>query len=80
MSKKYATNNAILNLNKRVAHVSAIVTTGDYEKGDTLINTNPSELGTAGSKYIVHGWKRMTTGSNHVLNTDWFEMRFLTGN
>lgn len=55
-------------------------TTGTFTKGDEIINDSPSELGTAGSKYIVTGWKRLTTGSTHVLNTDWLEMRALTGN
>jgi hypothetical protein len=55
-------------------------TTGTYTKGDEIINDNPTELGTTGSKYILTGWKRLTTGSTHVLNTDWFEMRNLTGN
>nr|BDD47229.1 hypothetical protein 3 [Bacillaceae bacterium] len=59
---------------------NAMPTTGTFTKGDEIINDNPSELGTAGSKYIVSGWKRLTTGSNHVLNTDWLEMRNLTGN
>lgn len=59
---------------------TAMPTTGAYAKGDFVVNTNPSELGTAGSKYIIHGWIRMTTSSNHVLNTDWFQARTLTGN
>lgn len=37
-------------------------------------------LGPAGSKYILEKWKRITTGSGNVLNTDWFEQRTLTGN
>lgn len=28
---------------------------------------------------VVTGWVRLTTGSAHVLNTDWAEMRTLTG-
>jgi hypothetical protein len=54
-------------------------TSGSWTKGDTILNNNPSILGTAGSQYIVSGWKRLTTGSGNTLNTDWIEMRSLTG-
>ena len=42
---------------------SAVPTTGSYTQGDVVIekSTN-SELA---------GWKRLTTGSDHVLGTDW---------
>lgn len=53
---------------------------GTWNSGDIVYNTTTTEQGTAGSKYIVAGWKRVAAGSNHVLNTDWFEMRMLTGN
>ncbi|MFK9081287.1 hypothetical protein [Pseudomonas neuropathica] len=36
--------------------------------------------GTVGSKYIMDGWRRITSGTGNVLNTDWFERRSLTGN
>lgn len=58
----------------------SIPTTGSFVKGDYVENTNFSELGTTGSKYVLHGWRRLTTGSNHVLNNDWLEDRRLTGN
>lgn len=35
--------------------------------------------GAGGSQYVVVGWSRKTTGSAHVLNTDWNELRCLTG-
>lgn len=35
--------------------------------------------GGGGSQYIIQGWMRMTVGSAHALNTDWREMRTLTG-
>ncbi len=35
--------------------------------------------GTSGSQYILIGWVRLTNGSGHVLNTDWKEIRSLTG-
>jgi hypothetical protein len=58
---------------------SVMPTSGSWTKGDTILNNNPSILGTAGSQYIVSGWKRLTTGSGNTLNTDWIEMRSLTG-
>lgn len=52
---------------------------GSYYAGSIVWKTNPSITGTTGSQYILNGWKRITTGSNHVLNTDWVEMHTLTG-
>jgi len=53
---------------------------GTWEAGDYAINQAPSELGSASSKYVILGWLRLTTGSAHVLNTDWAQCRALTGN
>lgn len=52
--------------------------------GTWVRNISPSIRGTGGyattnQKYIVLGWYRITTGTGHVLNTDWVEMRILTG-
>jgi hypothetical protein len=47
--------------------------------GSVHWNTAPSVLGSAGSQYVVIGWKRITNGSGYVLGTDWVEMRALTG-
>jgi hypothetical protein len=57
----------------------AMPTTGTYNAGDICWKVNPFENGTAGSRYILHGWRRLSTGSAHVLNVDWAEMRMLTG-
>jgi hypothetical protein len=54
--------------------------TGTFTAGDRVFKTNPAEEGGAGSKYIITGWIRLTTGTDNTLNTDWFEMRTLTGN
>ena len=54
-------------------------TAGKYVFGHFVRNVSPSLLGSGGSKYIVHGWIRGTTGTGHILNTDWFEARTLTG-
>lgn len=55
-------------------------TSGTFAVGDYVHNSAPVEAGSASSKYIVFGWKRLTSGSGNVLNTDWFEDRHLTGN
>jgi hypothetical protein len=49
---------------------------GKYAVGDFVRNSTPSELGTAGSKYIVHGWTCTVAGEPGT----WVESRFLTGN
>lgn len=58
---------------------STIPTSGTYLAGHFVQNTNRSVLGAASSQYVVFGWSRVTTGSAHVLNTDWREVRGLTG-
>lgn len=59
---------------------SALPASGKYIKGHFVRNNTPVELGSASSKYVIYGWIRLTTGSGHVLNTDWLEQRVLTGN
>lgn len=58
---------------------NAMPTTGTYVYGHITENTTPTILGTVGSRYIIMGWARLNTGSAHVANTDWTEMRALTG-
>lgn len=48
----------------------------DYNLGDFVLNSEPSELGTAGDKYIIHGWRCIAAGAPGT----WVECRFLTGN
>lgn len=67
------------NVGLKVSEGTAMPTTGSYIAGDYHKNTAPSILGSAGSKYIIKGWVRITTGSTHVLNTDWVEDRAITG-
>ncbi len=57
----------------------AMPTTGTWVLSDEALNMAPTVVGGAGSKYIVNGWRRITSGSNNVLNTDWVEMHTLTG-
>lgn len=54
-------------------------TAGKYVPGHVVRNVNPTIGGTAGSRYVLTGWIRTTLGAGHVLNTDWFELRSLTG-
>lgn len=51
-------------------------TTGTYAQGDEVLNSTPTELGTAGSKYVIRGWKCVASGTPGT----WVQMRFLTGN
>lgn len=47
----------------------------NYNLGDFILNSTPSELGAAGSKYIIHGWRCLAAGAPGT----WVECRFLTG-
>jgi hypothetical protein len=49
---------------------------GDWMQGDTVKNSAPSELGTAGSKYVIEGWTCVVSGTPGT----WVQKRFLTGN
>jgi orotidine-5'-phosphate decarboxylase len=55
---------------------TAAPTTGSWARGDTLTNSTPSEAGGAGAKYVIVGWKCVTSGAPGT----WLEMRTLTGN
>ena len=54
----------------------AAPTTGDWMQGDVVRSAVPTELGTAGSKYVVTGWVCIVSGTPGT----WVEMRSLTGN
>lgn len=60
-------------------HTAAIPSTGRYVAGHRVVKDFAAVAGAPGSQYVVTGWVRATTGSGHVLNTDWYEMRTLTG-
>jgi hypothetical protein len=47
-----------------------------WQVGDEVANSNPTELGGAGSMYIIKGWLCIGAGSPGT----WREMRVLTGN
>lgn len=55
---------------------AAAPTTGTWAKGDTLTNSNPAELGTALSKYVVTGFLCVASGTPGT----WVQTRSLTGN
>lgn len=50
-------------------------TAQSYQIGDFVKNSSPSELGSAGSKYLITGWTCVTAGSPGT----WKENRVLTG-
>lgn len=58
---------------------AAIPSSGRYVAGHRVQKATPTVAGSPGSQYTVAGWWRATTGNAHVLNTDWYEMRTLTG-
>lgn len=58
----------------------AMPTSGYWITGMFVKNIATVQSGTAGAEYTVVGWSRLTTGTTNVLNTDWREMRCLTGN
>lgn len=55
---------------------TAAPTTGTWAQGDVVRNSAPAELGTAGSKYVIHGWQCTVSGTPGT----WVQMRYLTGN
>lgn len=57
-----------------------VPTSGAWAIGDFVRKSDPVEAGSASSKYVIVGWIRVTNGTGNVLNTDWLECRYLTGN
>ena len=55
---------------------SSAPTTGTYAQGDFVTNNTPTELGTAGQKYVIRGWICTVGGTPGT----WVQCRFLTGN
>ena len=52
--------------------MASVPTTTEHAIGDFVLNSAPVEAGTAGSKYLVHGWRFTATG--------WLPLNILTGN
>jgi hypothetical protein len=55
---------------------TAAPTTGKHARGDFVRNTEPSEAGIAGSKYVITGWICTVSGTPGT----WVACRSLTGN
>jgi hypothetical protein len=55
---------------------TAAPTTGTWARGDVIRNLEPSESGSASSKYVVTGWICTVSGTPGT----WLQMRTLTGN
>jgi parallel beta-helix repeat protein len=64
----------------RTRSASSIPTAGYYVTGQFVRSTGITESGGVGDAYTILGWQRLTTGNAHVLDTDWRELRGLTGN
>ena len=56
--------------------LTAAPTTGTWTKGDFVRNSSPSELGTAGNKYVITKWICTASGAPGT----WLQCRSLTGN
>ncbi|MFD0716243.1 glycosyl hydrolase family 28-related protein [Paenibacillus sp. GCM10027626] len=62
--------------NKKIGNGVGAPASGSWAQGDRILNTAPSEQGTAGSKYIIDGWVCVASGTPGT----WVEQRTLTGN
>ncbi|MGG0483040.1 right-handed parallel beta-helix repeat-containing protein [Priestia aryabhattai] len=58
-----------------VIESDSMPTAGSFKTGDLVINPNVNESGSNGAKYATYGWRRLTTGSNHVVDVDWRVMK-----
>lgn len=55
---------------------TAAPTSGTWAQGDFVANSNRTEAGTAGNKYVVMGWVCVSGGTPGT----WVQSRTLTGN
>ena len=63
-------------ISARYTAQTAAPSTGTWARGDFVSNSEPSESGSGGSKYVIDGWKCVTGGTPGT----WVECRYLTGN
>jgi len=77
----YGTKTELKRVNCRgINDRTAIPADGSYwHKGEYIENSTPSILGSEGSRYIIKGWFRVTSGTDNTLNTDWVADKVLTG-
>jgi hypothetical protein len=66
-------------LGANLRNYSGLPSSGKWISGAVIKSRSNAVLGTSPDQYILLGWLRKNTGSAHVLNTDWAEMRCLTG-
>lgn len=66
-------------LGANLRNYSLLPTNGKWLAGTFIRSRSSAVSGTAGSRYVLLGWVRTTTGTGNVLNTDWIELRCLTG-
>jgi len=77
--REFATQVNLLSEGKLTGSYNAMPSapaSGSYAQGDFIRNSNPTELGSGGSKYVVFGWICVTSGSPGTF----LDCRFLTGN
>ncbi len=77
--REHATQVNMLSEGRMAANYQAATaapTTGSYAAGDFVRNSAPSELGTAGSRYVIFGWVCVAGGAPGTFA----QCRFLTGN
>jgi hypothetical protein len=55
---------------------TAAPTTGTWNRGDKVRNSEPAELGAASSRYVIDGWICIASGTPGT----WVQQRTLTGN
>jgi hypothetical protein len=58
---------------------SILPASGWYPKGWETKKIGPSVTSDGTDDYLITGWRRIATGTGHVLNTDWVELQTLTG-
>jgi hypothetical protein len=78
-----STYGQVLNPRYSTGWQTAIPATGFYLAGEIVWNATytvaTQTIGASTPQYALIGWVRIATGSGHVLNTDWREIRALTG-
>jgi len=77
--REYATQVNLISEGKLTGNYNAMPSapvSGSYAQGDFIRNSTPTELGSAGSKYVVFGFLCVASGSPGTF----LSCRFLTGN
>ena len=58
---------------------TGVPTGGPWVAGTYVTNLTPTTILTGGANSELAGWRRMTTGTGNVVNTNWREQRVLIG-